>query len=116
MGIGKLFHEYALKGIFDEEGGREKGFVTSKTKEKKYGRINTDWGAFLEEDSLMPDNKSVNWVVERFNKNYDKPFFMGLGFLRPHVPLYVPQRWFDLHPLEGIKVPPYLTDDLNDIP
>jgi arylsulfatase A-like enzyme len=41
---------------------------------------------------------------------------LGLGFLRPHVPLYIPQKWFDIHPLEGIEVPPYLSDDLNDIP
>ena len=32
------------------------------------------------------------------------------------VPLYVPQKWFDMHPLEGIEVPPYQPDDLNDVP
>ena len=64
----------------------------------------------------MPDHQSTNWTIERLNKDYDKPFFMGLGFLRPHVPLYVPQKWFDLHPLESIQVAPYLSDDLKDIP
>ena len=129
MGIGKLFHSYAPKGLFDDEGGRVKGFGpfpekrfvwdgfgTAKSKPKKYGRTNTDWGAFPETDSLMPDHQSVNWVIERLNRSYDKPFFMGLGFLRPHVPLYVSQKWFDLHPLESIEVPPYLPEDLNDIP
>lgn len=33
-----------------------------------------------------------------------------------HVPLYVPQKWFDLYPLEDIQTPPYKSDDLNDIP
>ena len=129
MGIGKLFHVYAPKGIFDEEGGRVKGFGphpekrfvwdgfgTSKEKKGKYGRTNTDWGAFPETDSLMPDHQSVDWAIERLNKKYNQPFFMGLGFLRPHVPLYIPQKWFDMHPLEGIEVPPYLSDDLDDIP
>jgi arylsulfatase A-like enzyme len=129
MGIGKLFHVYAPKGIFDEEGGRVRGFGphpkkrfvwdgygTSKERKEKYGRTNTDWGAFPETDSEMPDHQSVNWAIERINKKYDKPFFIGLGFLRPHVPLYVPQKWFDMHPLEGIQVPPYLADDLDDIP
>jgi arylsulfatase A-like enzyme len=32
------------------------------------------------------------------------------------VPLYVPQKWFDLHPLELLEMPPYQMDDLNDIP
>jgi arylsulfatase A-like enzyme len=41
---------------------------------------------------------------------------MGLCFLRVHVPLYVPQKWFDLYPLEDVETPLYKSDDLNDIP
>ena len=127
MGIGKLFHDHAAEGVFDESGGREKGFGPlpderfvwdgfGTSDRKNYGRTSTDWGAFPEYDSLMPDHQSVDWVIERLDKEYDQPFFMGLGFLRPHVPLYVPQKWFDLHPLNGIQVAPYLSDDLDDIP
>ncbi|NND33248.1 MAG: sulfatase-like hydrolase/transferase, partial [Saprospiraceae bacterium] len=38
------------------------------------------------------------------------------GFLRPHVPLYVPEKWFDLHPVADLEVPPYRSDDLDDVP
>lgn len=127
MGIGKLFHHHAPKGAFDESGGREKGFGPypeerfvwdgfGTSDRKHYGRTSTDWGAFPESDTLMPDHRSTNWVVDRLNREYDKPFFLGLGFLRPHVPLYVPQKWFDMHPLEGIQVAPYKSDDLDDVP
>ncbi|PQJ30742.1 sulfatase [Nonlabens arenilitoris] len=127
MGIGKLFHIHAPDGVFYESGGRVKGFGPYPEKrfvwdgfgkgiKGTHGRTSTDWGAFPENDSLVPDHQSVNWVVERLNRTYDKPFFMGLGFLRVHVPLYVPQKWFDMHPLEGIETPPYLKDDLKDIP
>ncbi len=127
MGVGKLFHTHAPGGVFDESGGREKGFGPlpeqrfvwdgyGTSDRKNYGRTSTDWGAFPDQDSLMPDHRSVNWAIERLNRDYDKPFFLGLGFLRPHVPLYVPQKWFDMHPLEGIEVAPYKTDDLNDVP
>ncbi|TXG39546.1 sulfatase [Seonamhaeicola maritimus] len=127
MGIGKLFHIHAPDSVFNESGGRVKGFGPYPDKrfvwdgfgkgiKGTHGRTSTDWGAFPENDTLMPDHQSVNWVVERLNKEYDKPFFMGLGFLRVHVPLYVPQKWFDMHPLEGIDTPPYLPDDLKDIP
>ena len=127
MGIGKLFHIHSPDNVFDESGGRVKGFGPYPKKRfiwdgfgkgvrGKHGRTSTDWGAFPENDTLMPDHQSVNWVVDRLNRKYGKPFFLGLGFLRVHVPLYVPQKWFDMHPLEGIKTPPYLSDDLKDIP
>ncbi|MCV9386690.1 sulfatase [Reichenbachiella ulvae] len=127
MGIGKLFHIHSPGGVFDESGGRIKGFGPlpekrivwegfSATRRKDYGRTSTDWGAFPAYDSLMPDHQSVDWVNERLGRIYDKPFFMALGFLRPHVPLYVPQKWFDLHPLDSIQVAPYRSDDLDDLP
>jgi len=127
MGIGKLFHQHSPKDIFDESGGRVKGFGPLPAERfiwdgygtadrEKYGRTSTDWGAFPEADSLMPDHQSVDWVIDRLQRDYSKPFFMGLGFLRPHVPLYVPQKWFDLHPIDGIQVTPYLSNDLEDVP
>lgn len=127
MGIGKLFHTHAPDGTFNESGGRAKGFGPlpdnrfvwdgfGTSDRKRYGRTSTDWGAFPEQDSLMPDHRSANWVIERLGRSYDKPFFLGLGFLRPHVPLYVPQKWFDMHPIEGIHLAPYKADDLDDVP
>lgn len=127
MGVGKLFHNHAPDGLLDESGGREKGFGPLPEKRfvwdgfgnsdrKTYGRTSTDWGAFPSADSLMPDHQSVDWVIQRLNQKQEKPFFMGIGFLRPHVPLYVPQKWFDMHPIEEIEVAPYQSNDLNDIP
>ncbi|SHJ23360.1 sulfatase [Pseudozobellia thermophila] len=127
MGVGKLFHNHAPEGVFHESGGRSKGFGPlpenrfvwdgfGTSDRKNYGRTSTDWGAFPEVDSLMPDHQSVDWANKRLRKTYDKPFFLGIGFLRPHVPLYVPQKWFDLHPIDSIKTMPYLADDLEDVP
>jgi len=127
MGIGKLFHQHAPEGLFDESGGRSRGFGPvpdhrfvwdgfAPEDKEIYGRTSTDWGAYPTQDSLMPDHQSAQWVRERLTRNYDQPFFLAVGFLRPHVPLYVPQKWFDLHPIEGIELPPYLPDDLEDVP
>ena len=57
----------------------------------------------------MPSAKS-------FAKPHAKPFFLGIGFHKPHPPFMVPKKYFDLHPLEGIELPPYREDDLDDIP
>jgi arylsulfatase A-like enzyme len=127
MGIGKLFHSHAPEGLFDESGGRYKGFGplpkerfvwdgVGTSDRERYGRTSTDWGAFPESDTLMPDHQSADWVIERLNRDYEKPFFLSVGFLRPHVPLYVPQKWFDLHPVDDLVLPPYKADDLDDVP
>ena len=125
MGVGKIFHGHAPDGVFDESGGREPGFGplpperfvwSGEANKEGYGGTSTDWGAFPAEDSLMPDYLSTRWTIERLEREHDKPFFLVVGFLRPHVPWYVPQKWYDLHPLESIKTPPYLEEDLDDIP
>ena len=45
-----------------------------------------------------------------------EPFFMAVGFFRPHVPLYASRKWFDLYPEESIVLPPIRRDDRNDTP
>ena len=64
----------------------------------------------------MPDYQSAWWTIERLNRDYDEPFFLAVGFLRPHIPWYVPRKWFDMHPLEDIETPPYSEDDLENLP
>lgn len=127
MGIGKLFHTHAPEDAFDESGGRETGFGPlpderfvwdgyGNSDREKYGRTSTDWGAFPEADSMMPDYHSASWAIDRLNRDYDKPFFLAVGFLRPHVPWYAPQKWFDLHPVEDLEMTPYHPHDLDDVP
>lgn len=124
MGIGKLFYRHAPDEMFDESGGRSKGFGPLPEKRFKwsgkapenYNGTSTDWGAHPEADALMPDYQSAGWASERLQKSYDTPFFLAVGFLRPHVPLYVPQKWFDLYDASTLKMPPYRSDDLSDIP
>ncbi len=45
-----------------------------------------------------------------------KPFFLGVGFVRPHVPLVAPQRLFDNYPAEKMKLPHVPAGDLDDVP
>lgn len=65
---------------------------------------------------LTADELNGKWAVENLKKlaNSDKPFLMGVGFIRPHTPLIVPQKYFDLFPLESIKLPVIKRDDDDD--
>jgi iduronate 2-sulfatase len=39
---------------------------------------------------------------------------MGVGFVRPHTPLIVPQKYFDQFPIDEIELPEILDDDVED--
>ena len=118
MGVGKLFHRHAPDGVFEESGGRSPGFGPKPESRLQWDQqgTSTDWGAFPDADSLMPDYAAADWAIDRLDQVHDRPFFLAVGFLRPHVPWHVPPAWFDLHPLDSITVPPYLPDDMDDIP
>jgi len=62
----------------------------------------------------MPDEVSADWAVDVLKKQHDRPFYLGVGFIRPHTPLYAPKKYFDMFPLERIHLPPYLKNDLDD--
>ena len=74
-----------------------------------------DWGVYPERDDQMPDYKIASWAAQKLAKKQDQPFWMGVGFYRPHVPQFAPQKWFDMHPLESLELPKTITGDLDDI-
>ncbi len=118
MGVGKIFHEGAPDGSFEEYGGRIKGFGPYPEKEFVWvsDRTNTDWGVYPERDEDMIDYTSAMWAIDKLEQEHDKPFFLTVGFIRPHAPWYAPQKWFDLHPADQLTMPPYLPADQDDIP
>jgi len=63
---------------------------------------------------LMVDELSVEWASKVLKEDHKKPFFLTLGFVRPHSPWIVPKKYFDMFPLDQIKLPPYLENDLDD--
>ncbi len=67
-----------------------------------------------EDRDPMPDEMNVAWAAERLARPQDNPFFMVVGMNRPHAPFYVPQKYYDLFPLEDLQLPPYKADDLLD--
>jgi len=73
-----------------------------------------DWGSLKNPDEEMADYKVVDWAVSELKKEHDKPFFHAVGIFRPHIPWFVPQKYFDLYPLDQITLPPIKENDLED--
>ncbi|MBT5901098.1 MAG: sulfatase [Opitutaceae bacterium] len=59
-------------------------------------------------DDAYGDGVVVNQAVERLQDlaaNDDQPFFLAVGFYKPHLPFVAPQKYWDLYPPESIKLP-----------
>ncbi len=75
-----------------------------------------DWGAHPASDDAMGEIQLAKVAASALLEDFEKPFFMSVGFFRPHVPLYVPQRWFDLYDEKTLKIAASSRSDLDDLP
>ena len=124
MATGKISHGVPEKSIFEITG--IKGSSGPKPPNQKrfhftppdtpFSGTQTDWGVFPKDETLMPDYRSADWAIDRLAEEHDRPFFLAVGFVRPHVPFYTQQKWFDLFPLDSLQLPEIPIDDLNDVP
>ncbi len=75
-----------------------------------------DWGTFPHKDEDKGDWQVASWAVEQLDKKQEEPFFLGVGFFLPHVPLFATQEWFDLYPDDDSVLPEILVNDRDDTP
>lgn len=117
-GGGKLFHSRENATYFKDYAGSKGGFGPRPKKKisQPHGHPLWDWGAFPDSDAEMPDHQLAQWAAGKLaSMEGDQPFFLAVGFYRPHVPMYAPKKWFDMHPLDAIELPAVKGDDLDDL-
>jgi arylsulfatase A-like enzyme len=77
------------------------------------------WYASPKSDEFHTDAleaADAEWVLERFAKRPDRPFFLAVGFFRPHTPYVSPKAYFDKYPAAKMPVVPGVKEDQADIP
>jgi len=75
-----------------------------------------DWGPVDVPDEKMGDRQVADWAISQLRKKHRKPFFIACGFFRPHLPWYVPKKYFDMYPADKVTLPNVNENDLDDVP
>jgi uncharacterized sulfatase len=114
--VGKVFHtggdEFEDARSWDEE-FREFGktppreaILRAGTEAGPKGHT-FEWDVLKTPDEQTPDGFVARKSVELLEKAVkgSKPFFLGVGFRRPHAPYAAPQKYFDLYPQAQIPLP-----------
>lgn len=89
------------------------GWVNAKWGQESAFKYNSD-----DDRDLLNDEKTLQWFKNKIKsmeqEGQDQAFFMALGYIRPHTPLVVPDKYFDMFPLDQIKLPTRKDQDLED--
>lgn len=68
------------------------------------------------DDLVHSDGKTAEKAIELIKKHKNEPFFLAVGFVRPHVPFVAPKSYFEPYPYENVIMPEKVKDDWADIP
>jgi arylsulfatase A-like enzyme len=85
-----------------------------------YTRNTNDFLNYTDENDrdLLPDEMHAKWaagkIAELEKQDTNQPFFIAIGFVRPHTPLYAPKRFFDMFPVDEIELSEILQNDAED--
>ncbi len=122
--VGKIFH-YAVPAQIGTDGADDapswEKVINPKgrdvTDEEKIFTLRPDlagasryagtlsWLAAEGTDAEQTDGLTARAAVKLLEENQSKPFFLAVGFFRPHTPYVAPKKYFDLYPLDKIKLP-----------
>ncbi|PHQ32124.1 sulfatase-like hydrolase/transferase [Rhodopirellula bahusiensis] len=124
MCMGKIYHnDHGKKAYWDEIGPKTLRWgpepPNGRQFAKRFGKDAQDslaWAALDIEVGGMPDEQIAAWGIEKLDQEYDQPFFLSLGFYKPHTPMTAPKRYFDQFDRDSLTLPKVLKNDLDDVP
>ena len=68
------------------------------------------------DDLVHSDGRTAEKACQLIHELKDRPFFLGVGFVRPHVPFVAPKKYYDPFDYDKMVLPPKVDGDWDDIP
>jgi len=104
----QIFHPGRPSGGDDPVSWTEPYFHPDETFWKS--RTNDTWFAAADDEvskHLLPDMQTANAAVKMLKKfaATANPFFLAVGFLKPHLPFVFPKHYLDMYPPEAVHLP-----------
>jgi iduronate 2-sulfatase len=129
--VGKIYHYNVPTGIgtegFDDPpswhhtvnpAGRDKDEEALIFNAEPHRQISgaLSWLAAEGTDGEQTDGLIATEAIKLMTAKRDEPFFLGVGFFRPHTPYVAPKHYFDLYPLAEMRLPYAPAGDRDDVP
>lgn len=131
--VGKIYHygnpgdigtsgldDPASWNLFVNPAGRDKTTLESDvinyTPKRGLGSSLSFFADKTGKDEEYTDGKVATEAIRLLEENKDRPFFLAVGFYKPHCPYIAPAKYFDLYPLDTITLPKVSADYLNTVP
>jgi iduronate 2-sulfatase len=116
IGVGKIFHEgegHTPEGSWDldlpgKPKSKAENSLAALRIKKPYAERGLEWAALQQGDDDSGDIVKAKLALQQLEllaQQPTQPFFLAVGFKKPHVPYCAPQRYFDQHPLESVQLP-----------
>ena len=122
IGMGKIFHPGAPSGNDDIAYSWSLPYFHSPIPVDRNGKSWTSFEGY--KDDQLPDGQIANHAVDmlqeikknRTNLGDNLPFFLAVGFHKPHLPFHAPSKYYDMYPPAEQIDPPKNPDVPTDFP
>ncbi|MEM1157765.1 MAG: sulfatase [Verrucomicrobiota bacterium] len=115
-GYGKITHGWSGGDAWLEKQGHKRDPRPPGAPIQSVGKGEQDWGVIHIEEEKMNDTGGADKTISILEKDHDQPFFLVYGTFNPHMAWFVPQKYFDMFPLDQVQTPALNPDDFDDIP